>query len=179
MKTRRDEDRNEICKVKDVNVRMNVMYNMCACYYREYKEWFCTLPRNFRREKTLGEMWAAVIRTICKQPPPNGVASDAGPPNGDRAGVSRCSEGYHEGRIREVPQEERSPSMYIALNVCIVVKRNFNLITSIAGKNHHLRLHWSRYWCIYVYSLIPARSSFIFSHVQDVSYNNRCLFFVG
>jgi hypothetical protein len=35
-------------------------------------------------------------------------------PNGDRAGVSRCSEGDNAGHIREVPQEEYSPSMYIA-----------------------------------------------------------------
>ncbi len=48
-----------------------------------------------------------------KQPPPDGVASDTGP-NGDRAGVSRCSEGDHAGCIREVPQEEYSPSTYIA-----------------------------------------------------------------
>jgi hypothetical protein len=35
-------------------------------------------------------------------------------PNGDRAGVGRCSEGDHAGHICEVPQEEYSPSMYIA-----------------------------------------------------------------
>ncbi len=34
MKTRRNEDVNKMCKIKDVNVRMNVMYDMCACYYR-------------------------------------------------------------------------------------------------------------------------------------------------
>ncbi len=34
-------------------------------------------------------------------------------PNGARAGVSGCSEGDHAGHIREVPQEEHSPSMYI------------------------------------------------------------------
>jgi hypothetical protein len=62
------------------------------------------------------------------------MASDTGPPNRDRAGVSRCSERDHEGHISEVPQEERSPSRYIAQNVCIIVKRNFNLIASIAGK---------------------------------------------
>jgi hypothetical protein len=64
---------------------------------------------------------------------------DAGPPNGDRAGVSRCSEGDHEGHIRKVPQEDRSPSMYIAQIVCIIIKRNFNLIASIAGENQHPR----------------------------------------
>ncbi len=34
MKTRRNEDMNKTYKIKDVNVRMKVMYNMCACYYR-------------------------------------------------------------------------------------------------------------------------------------------------
>jgi hypothetical protein len=34
-------------------------------------------------------------------------------PNRDRAGVSRCSEGDHAGHIREVPQEELHPSVYI------------------------------------------------------------------
>jgi hypothetical protein len=33
MKTRRNEDMNKMYKIKDVNVGMNVMYNMCACYY--------------------------------------------------------------------------------------------------------------------------------------------------
>jgi hypothetical protein len=75
------------------------------------------LLRNFRREKTLGEMRAAVIRTI------NNLLwivwlRTRGPPKGDRAGVSRCSEGDHEGHIREVTQEERSPSMYIAQIMC-------------------------------------------------------------
>jgi hypothetical protein len=58
-------------------------------------------------------------------------------PNGDRAGVSRCSEGDHEGHIREVPQEERSPSMYIAQIVYILlrgIQLITNFIASIAGK---------------------------------------------
>jgi hypothetical protein len=32
MKTRRNEDMNKMYKMKDVNVHMNVMYNMCTCY---------------------------------------------------------------------------------------------------------------------------------------------------
>ncbi len=69
------------------------------------------LLRKYRREKTLGEMWAAVIKTI------NNLLWMAWlrtgtPQNGDRAGASRCSEGDHEGHIHEVPQEEQSPSMY-------------------------------------------------------------------
>ncbi len=34
MKTRRNENMNEMCEIKDVNVCMNVMYNVCACCYR-------------------------------------------------------------------------------------------------------------------------------------------------
>jgi hypothetical protein len=65
MKIRKNEDVNKMCKIKDVNLRMNVMYNMCTCYYCVLS-WnsYCTLPRKTWREKTLGEMWAAVIRTI-------------------------------------------------------------------------------------------------------------------
>jgi hypothetical protein len=33
MKTQGNEDMNKMYKIKDVNVRMNVMYNKCACYY--------------------------------------------------------------------------------------------------------------------------------------------------
>ncbi len=32
-------------------------------------------------------------------------------PNGERARVSRCSEGDHAGHIRKVPQEEYSPNI--------------------------------------------------------------------
>ncbi len=56
------------------------------------------LLRNVRREKTLGEMWAAVIKNI------NNLLRTAWlrtwAPNGDKAGVSRCSEGDHAGHIR-------------------------------------------------------------------------------
>jgi hypothetical protein len=67
-----------------------------------------------------------------KQPPPDNV-----PPNGDRAGVSKCSEGDHEGHIREVPQEEHS-QLCTLLKLCAHYKEEFqlivDLIASIAGK---------------------------------------------
>ncbi len=108
----------------------------------------CMLLRNFRREKTLGEMWAAVIKTI------NnllwmGWLRTRPPPSGDRAGASRCSEGDHEGHIREVPQEEHSPSMYIAQIMC-TCKEEFqltaNLSASIAGKLTSWKSQWLRCW---------------------------------
>jgi hypothetical protein len=58
-------------------------------------------------------------------------------PNGDRAEVSRCKEGDHAGRIREVPQERYSPSMNIA-QLCVSCKEEFqltaNCIANIAEK---------------------------------------------
>jgi hypothetical protein len=113
---------------KDMNVHMNVIYNKYEWYsmycIHSKKQW-CVL-RNSRREKTLGEMWAAVIKDI------NNLLRTAWfrtrAPNGDRAGVSRCSEGDHAGHIREVPQEEYSPSKYM-LNHVLILKRNCNLST--------------------------------------------------
>jgi hypothetical protein len=125
------------------------------------------LPRNTWREKTLGEMWAAVIRTI------NNLLLTAwlwtrAPRNGDRAGVSRCSEGDHEGCIREVPQEERSPCIYIAQNVCIIVKRNFNLTASTAGKNQHPRFTlFTLLMCIRI--LFSCQQSLLFFPCTNVS----------
>jgi hypothetical protein len=33
MKTRRNEDMSKMHKIKDVNIHVNVMYNMCACMH--------------------------------------------------------------------------------------------------------------------------------------------------
>jgi hypothetical protein len=61
--------------------------------------------------KTLGEMWAAVIRNINNLLWTGWLRTRA--PIGDKDGVSWCSEGDHARHIREVPQEGDSPSMYI------------------------------------------------------------------
>jgi hypothetical protein len=70
------------------------------------------------------------------------------PPNEDRAGASRCSEGDHEGHIREVPQEEHSPSMYIAHIMC-KCKEEFQLTASltanIARELTSRKSQWLRY----------------------------------
>jgi hypothetical protein len=84
---------------------------------------YCKLLRNIRREKTLGEMGTAVIRTINNLLRTAWLRTQA--PNGDKARVSRCSEGDHEGHLREVPQEERSPSMYIVFKSCTFRKEEF------------------------------------------------------
>jgi hypothetical protein len=34
MKAKRNEDTKKMYRIKDVNVHMNVMYNMCECYHR-------------------------------------------------------------------------------------------------------------------------------------------------
>jgi hypothetical protein len=49
--------------------------------------------------------------------------SNVGSRNGDIVVVKICPEGDHEGRTCEVPQEDRSPSMYIIQYMCIIVKR--------------------------------------------------------
>jgi hypothetical protein len=68
-------------------------------------------------------------------------------PNGDRAGVSRCSEGDHAGHVREVPQEEYSPSMYITQS-CANRKEESRLIAysiaSIAEKLTPKKSQWLR-----------------------------------
>ncbi len=72
----------------------------------------CTLLRRFRREKTLGEMWAAVIKAVNNLLRTAWLRTRA--LNGDKARISWCSDGNHAGHIREVLQEEHSLSMYIA-----------------------------------------------------------------
>ncbi len=79
-------------------------------------------------------------------------------PNGDRAGVSRCSKGDHEGHIREVPQEEGSPSMYIVQIVCISKRGISTLLPTllqVSLENQHPR---SQCYVvdIFVNLLIPA-----------------------
>ncbi len=67
--------------------------------------------------------------------------------------------------------------MYIAQNVCIIIKRNLNFIASIAGKpTSEIMLFYIIDVYAYTYSY---QQSLLFSHVQNMSYNNRCLFFAG
>ncbi len=133
----------------------------------------CMLLRNYRREKTLGEMWAAVIKTI------NNLLWMAwlwmrAPPNGDRARASRCSEGDHEGHIHEVPQEEHSPSMYIAQIMC---KLQGGISTNCQPYREHCHEHcrrinipkksqWLRYWCMRKLTRNNKHLPLTFSHVQ-------------
>jgi hypothetical protein len=49
---------------KGCNCLLNVMYNKCEWWWMCNENSTCMLLRKFRREKTLGEMWAAVIKTI-------------------------------------------------------------------------------------------------------------------
>jgi hypothetical protein len=96
--------------------------------------------------------------------------------NGDRAGVSRCSEGDCEGRIRKVPQEERSPSSYMPQNVCIIVKRISTLLQVLLEKNNIWDSHcFTLLMYIHTYAF-SCQQICLFSHVQNMSHNNRCLF---
>ncbi len=132
----------------------------------------CMFLRNFRREKTLGDIWAAVIKTINNLLWMAWLRTRA--PNGDRAAVSRCSEGDHEGHIHEVPQEEHSPSMCIAQIVYTLwrgIQLIVNFIASIVGKltswghNCYVDRH-------------QTSSSGLFP-CTNMSCKNRCLFFAG
>ncbi len=76
---------------------------------------YCTLPRNIWREKTLGEMWAAVIRTAWLQ---------TRAPNGDRAGVSWCSEGEHDGNFARCLKKSEA-QVCTLLKSCAFCKEEF------------------------------------------------------
>jgi hypothetical protein len=95
-------------------------------------------------------------------------------PNGDRARVSRCSEGDHEGHFRKVPQEEHSPSICIAQIVFMLwrgIQLIVNLIASIVGKLTS--------WGHNGYIARHQTSSFGLFPCTNMSCNNRCLFFAG
>ncbi len=90
---------------------MNVMYNKYEwCWVYRNKQ-YMYIAEEVSEGKTLGEMWAAVIRNINNLLRAAWLRTRA--PIGDKDEVSWCSEGDHAGHIREVPQEEDSPSMYI------------------------------------------------------------------
>ncbi len=128
---RAEEMREWICHV---NKRMRLLVwmwciismNEIECIIRNST---CTLLRKFRRENTLGEMWAAVIRTINNLL--RTVWLRTQPQIGDKAGVSWCSEGDHAGHIREVPQEEDSPSTYIAQIMCVCQRGIYSQMSSL------------------------------------------------
>ncbi len=91
---------------------MNVMYNKYEWCWMYRNKQYMYVAEEVSEGKTLGEMWAAVIRTINNLLRMAWLRMRA--PIGDKDGVSWCSEGDHVGHIREVPQEEDSLSMYIA-----------------------------------------------------------------
>jgi hypothetical protein len=130
------------------------MISSCIIRNNYYK-----LLGNIRREKTLGEMWAAVIWTI-KQPPPDGVASDAGPKWG-KAGVSRCSEGDHEGIFTRCLKKNGS-QVCTLLKSCAFRKEEFQSYCQpyrkISLENQDPKSQWLRYWCKSVASKRPLPS---------------------
>ncbi len=107
----------------------------------------CMLLKKFQRDKTLGEMWAAVIKTI------NNLLRMAWLrtriPNGTKAGVSWFSEGEHAGHILEVPQEEHSPSIYM-LELCTNVRRSstgYQPYCRHYQRINILKAQWTNCWC--------------------------------
>ncbi len=91
---------------------MNVMYYKYEWCWMYHNKQYMFDAEEVLEGKTLGEMWAAVIRNI------NNLLRTAWlwtrAPIGDKDGVSWCSERDHAGHIHEVPQDGDSPSMYIA-----------------------------------------------------------------
>ncbi len=150
-----------------------IFYVLCA-----HQETAICVLRNLWREKMLGETWAAVIKDI------NNLLRTAllrkRAPNGDRSGVSRCSEGDHAGHIREVPQEEHSPSMYIVWSRANRKEESQftdHILQSLLRK---LTIHevvivtLPKYAWTYLQQQI---SSCLSLTLYNVSCNNRCLFF--
>ncbi len=65
-----------------------------------------------------------------------------------------------------------------AQNVCIIIKRNLNLIASTAGKpTSKTYIVYIIGVYMYIYFLMPSKSPLF--PCTNVSYNNRCLFFTG
>jgi hypothetical protein len=76
-------------------------------------------------------------------------------------GFSLCPERGHEGRIREVPREDRCSSMYLITHCCLVT---LNIHVMICMR------YLSSIWHLSLPSLF----------VQDSIHNiNWCLFFAG
>jgi hypothetical protein len=77
-----------------------------------------------------------------------------------------------------VPQEKRSPSMYITQIVCIIIKRNFNLIASIAGKRKKLTSKIYTGLVIYIYTYIYCTSKhplYLFPCAKYVARESECI----
>ncbi len=87
---------------------------MCAMYrvlYCDVRLYISKKPP--REHKMLGETWATVINSYKQHPLDKRAQQDAARQNGGRAEFSIHPKGDHEGRTREVPQEDRCLSIYI------------------------------------------------------------------
>ncbi len=137
---------------------------------------YCTLPRKIRREKTLGEMWAAVIRTINNLLRTVWLRTRA-----PQMGTEPESVDAQKGTMKDVFArclKKNEAQVCTLLKTCAYRKEEFQPYCKYHWKTNIWDLHWSHYWCtVYTYTYSYQHvSSFIFSHVQDMSYNNRCYF---
>jgi hypothetical protein len=94
-------------------------------------------------------MWAAIIKTI-NNLLRRSMASSMGAPKWNRAGVSICPERDHAGRARKVPQEDRSPSMYIDQYTCILVKRYSTFFWAILTGKPIFKIHTVQYVHVFI-----------------------------
>ncbi len=118
---------------------------------------YCTLLRNIRREKTLGEMWADVIRTI------NNLLWTAWLwTRAPQMGTEPESVDAQKGTMKDIFArylKKNKAQVCILLKSCAYVKRNFNLmptLVQVSLENQHPRSKWLRYLCINIYLVIPA-----------------------
>jgi hypothetical protein len=128
----------------------------------------CMLLRNFRREKTLGEMWAAVIKTI------NNLLwivrlRTRAPPMGTELESVDAQKGTMKDLLARCLKKNIA-QVCTLFKLCASCKEKFqltaNLTASIAGELTSLKSQWLHYWCMHKLTRNSRHPLLIFSHVQ-------------
>ncbi len=118
--------------IKDVNVHVNVMcnkYEWCSMYVCAVRNNLCVCWGTLggKRRWVKCEQQSLRIQTTSS----GWRGFGCGPQMGTEPESVDGQKGTHAGHIREVPQEEHSPSMYIVQSRhMLIIKRNFNLRTT-------------------------------------------------
>ncbi len=137
----------------------------------------CMLLRNFRREKTFGEMWAAVIRTI------NNLLRTAwlrtrAPQMGTKLEPVDAQNGTMQDIFASCLKKNIAQVCTLVIHV-LVVNRSFNLLPILCKycwKNQHPRNHSGYVTDVHV-NLLQQQASSLSLTCINMSRNNRCLFF--
>ncbi len=135
------------------------------------------LLRNFQREKTLAEMWAAVIRTI------NNLLRTAWlRTRAPQMGTKPEPVGAQKGTMKDIFSrclKKNIAQVCILLIHVLVVKRSFNLLPILCKycwKNQHPGNHIGCVTDVCLNLLVTANILFV-PPMYNMSRNNRCLFF--